>query len=209
MNRDSMRCKYILVLGAQLQLSSEFAAGSRWKEKKANDGLLLTRNLRRPTSSRGLTFNDRMEIEMADIIFNCPHCRQSIEAPPDMAGQLIECPSCKQTIEVARHQAPPARPRYIPPAQNRVCPFCKSEIPATAQKCKYCGEWVNKLPSSNEDESDKRILPLFLLWFFLGAFGAHAFYAGRSGQGMLIILMLITSFLVVPGVILICILLWD
>ena len=41
---------------------------------------------------------------MSDIQFNCPHCKQSLEAPSDMAGQLIECPSCKQTIEVTRSQ---------------------------------------------------------------------------------------------------------
>ena len=158
---------------------------------------------------RTLTFNGKMEVDMADIKFNCPHCRQSIEAPPDMAGQLIECPSCKQTIEVSRKQPSPTPARYIPSSQNKACPYCGGEIPATAQKCKHCGEWVVQPPSTNEDESDKRILPLFLLWFFLGAFGAHAFYAGRSGQGLLLLLMLITSFLVIPGIILIFILLWD
>ena len=146
---------------------------------------------------------------MPDITFFCPHCRQSIEAPLDMAGQLVECPSCKQTIEVTRNQSLRAPPRSIPPRANKACPYCGSEIPATAQKCKHCGEWVNKPSATNEDESDKRILPLFLLWFFLGALGAHAFYAGKSGQGLLILLMLITSFLVVPGIVLIFILLWD
>ncbi len=24
------------------------------------------------------------------------------------------------------------------------CPFCESEIPATAQKCRHCGEWVSR-----------------------------------------------------------------
>lgn len=37
---------------------------------------------------------------MSDIKFNCPSCKQSLEAPPDMAGQLIDCPACKQTIEI-------------------------------------------------------------------------------------------------------------
>ena len=45
---------------------------------------------------------------MTDIKFNCPHCRQSLEAPVDMFGQLIECPSCKQTIEVTKAQSRPA-----------------------------------------------------------------------------------------------------
>ena len=33
--------------------------------------------------------------------------------------------------------------------------------------------------------SDKRILPAFLLCFFLGCFGIHRFYAGKIGSGIL------------------------
>ena len=38
--------------------------------------------------------------------------------------------------------------------------------------------------------SDKRILPAFLLCFFLGVFGAHRFYAGKIGTGILELLTL-------------------
>ena len=33
--------------------------------------------------------------------------------------------------------------------------------------------------------SEKEILPAFLLCFFLGVFGAHRFYAGKIGTGIL------------------------
>ena len=33
--------------------------------------------------------------------------------------------------------------------------------------------------------SERRILPAFLLCFFLGVFGAHRFYAGKIGTGVL------------------------
>ncbi len=33
--------------------------------------------------------------------------------------------------------------------------------------------------------SDKRILPAFLLCFFFGVFGAHRFYVGKIGTGLL------------------------
>lgn len=38
--------------------------------------------------------------------------------------------------------------------------------------------------------SDKRILPAFLLCFFLGMFGAHRFYVGKIGTGILQIVTL-------------------
>jgi TM2 domain-containing membrane protein YozV len=38
--------------------------------------------------------------------------------------------------------------------------------------------------------SDKRILPAFLLCFFVGVFGAHRFYVGKTGTGIIQILTL-------------------
>jgi uncharacterized membrane protein YgcG len=35
-------------------------------------------------------------------------------------------------------------------------------------------------------ESDKRILPAFILWFFLGGLGAHRFYIGRPLSGVIL-----------------------
>lgn len=42
---------------------------------------------------------------MADITFNCPSCKQSLEAPLEMSGNIVECPLCKRRIKV-----PPAAP---------------------------------------------------------------------------------------------------
>ena len=67
---------------------------------------------------------------MSDYKFNCPHCRQSLEAPADMVGQLIDCPACNRTIEVARNQGSPAitkaRPTS-PPALNPHAPIFQME----------------------------------------------------------------------------------
>ena len=38
--------------------------------------------------------------------------------------------------------------------------------------------------------TDKRILPAFLLCFLLGVFGAHRFYVGKVGTGILQIVTL-------------------
>jgi len=37
---------------------------------------------------------------MSDINFNCPDCKQHLEAPPGMAGDSLECPACGQQITV-------------------------------------------------------------------------------------------------------------
>lgn len=41
---------------------------------------------------------------MADFKFNCPHCKQSLEAPADMVGQTINCPSCKGLFKLPNPQ---------------------------------------------------------------------------------------------------------
>jgi len=51
---------------------------------------------------------------MADILFHCPHCTQTIEAPPDMLGQLMDCPACGETVEVRKSPAKPPVPLPAP-----------------------------------------------------------------------------------------------
>ena len=42
------------------------------------------------------------------------------------------------------------------------------------------------------DESDRRILPAFLLAFFLGVFGAHRFYTGKTGSAITMLVLTLT-----------------
>ena len=64
----------------------------------------------------------------------------------------------------------------------KFCHGCGKEIHNTAIACPSCGA---KQSSPNSSTTDKRILPAFLLCFFLGIFGIHRFYVGKVGTGII------------------------
>jgi TM2 domain-containing membrane protein YozV len=63
------------------------------------------------------------------------------------------------------------------------CRACGKEIHESAAVCPQCGAPQALTPVG----SDKTILPAFLLCFFLGWAGAHRFYAGKIGTGILML----------------------
>lgn len=65
---------------------------------------------------------------------------------------------------------------------TKYCHACGTTIDALAVVCPNCGVLQGGLTISG---SEKRILPAFLLCFTLGVFGAHRFYAGKIGTGLL------------------------
>ncbi len=66
------------------------------------------------------------------------------------------------------------------------CRGCGKEIHETAPMCPHCG--APQLMKDAAGASDKKILPAFLLCFFLGWLGVHRFYVGKQGTAVLMFL---------------------
>ena len=66
--------------------------------------------------------------------------------------------------------------------EMRYCRACGKQVHQSATACPGCGAVQ---PTAAVIATDKRILPAFLLCFFLGWFGAHRFYVGKIGTGIL------------------------
>lgn len=108
---------------------------------------------------------------MSDIRFNCPSCRQSLEAPPDMVGQVIDCPSCTKPIEIPTRPTPrvetPPPPTHSPPTPrpSQPPPTTRSaQPPSTAT--------ANVLP--------KILGVLVLIAIMVGGFFAYNFWKDQE-----------------------------
>ena len=105
-----------------------------------------------------------------------------------------------------------------------ICQFCGKLKKSEFQICPYCGNNPNykkenynnynnhnndynnhntenraTYNSNNYEVSSKSGIACLLLWFFLGSFGVHRFYAGKIGSGF-IMLILFVIFIIFIGV---------
>lgn len=58
------------------------------------------------------------------------------------------------------------------------CRGCGKELHSTAKACPHCG-------ASQSVQGSKSKMTAVLLAFFLGGLGAHKFYLGKIGQGLI------------------------
>ncbi|HEY1843428.1 MAG TPA: NINE protein [Buttiauxella sp.] len=71
------------------------------------------------------------------------------------------------------------------------CRGCGKELHETAHTCPHCG-------APNQVAGSKSRITAAVLAFFLGWFGAHKFYLGKTGQGILYLLFCWTG---IPAII--------
>ena len=112
--------------------------------------------------------------------------------------------SFNDPVVVSRQSAPPV-PVYTPENNQTLCPNCGSSLPAHSVFCSTCGYSLNGQRQTNYQNqqnnynqnyynrtndpnvSDKDWLTCLLLYIFLGVLGAHRFYVGKVGTGILYI----------------------
>lgn len=67
------------------------------------------------------------------------------------------------------------------------CKHCGAEINDNAVICMKCGCQIDRIQQKEQLDptiSDRNGIATLLLCFFLGCFGIHSFYAGRTGAGI-------------------------
>ncbi len=142
----------------------------------------------------------------AASVLVCPQCGASIKR-----GSAV-CQYCGSQLETPADAGP-----------TKFCKYCGGKIPMDAVVCTLCGRQVEELKQAeqpkiviNNTVSNQQNAPLshgrvyvqvkkplskwvaFFLCLFLGAIGAHKFYEGKNGLG---ILYLFTGGLLFVGVV--------
>lgn len=81
---------------------------------------------------------------MNDLSFNCPHCKQSLEAPDDMLGMAIDCPACQKQIRIPKKIYLASSKSDSTPSLNSQLPLSRMTQPTSGHMlfacCPGCGK---------------------------------------------------------------------
>lgn len=89
------------------------------------------------------------------IKISCPHCGQGYYCDDEFNGKTITCQKCSKEFKISnqkniQNQEPPKNieQQPQPPAVQEQkfsikCPFCLSDVPFGAKRCRYCGTWIS------------------------------------------------------------------
>lgn len=81
------------------------------------------------------------------------------------------------------------------------CSNCGKEIDDKAVVCIHCGCATSN--QINNTANQKSMTCAVILWLFLGGIGMHRFYLKDNTGGTLMLLCFLTTWLIIPGIILI------
>jgi ribosomal protein L40E len=87
---------------------------------------------------------------------------------------IKNAPSSDQTMVAA------AAAGESSPQSSKFCSECGAKISARAEACPKCGARQAAAPGGEHNKTTAALLALFL-----GGIGAHKFYLGRTGMGLL------------------------
>ena len=103
--------------------------------------------------------------------------------PLAQAAPLQAQPLQAQPLQVAPMHVQPVQP--VQPVQRVAPGMIPSSMPGIAQPAATAlGAAQSSAPGLTSESSEKKILPAFLLCFFLGPLGIHRFFVGKTGSGI-------------------------
>jgi len=80
---------------------------------------------------------------MADVNFDCPYCKQNLDAPEDLIGTNIECPACGKMIRVVQPvQSMLDSQRIVPPPPPSPGPVAGKETMDATTRIELPAEYL-------------------------------------------------------------------